>query len=176
MNSVFGSWNTCCGEPCCSMMPLRMMMTLSDSASASSWSCVTKMAVKPRRACEQLQFGAHAFAQIGVEVRQWLVEQDDARMMDERARERDALLLAAAERRGGAVLVIAEADEFEDRGGLFLRVGFRDAGNPQRKADIAADRHVRPDRIGLKHHADLALLGHDEALGLVVEDDLARRS
>ena len=41
------------------------------------------------------QPGARFLAQLGVEVRQRLVEQDDRRVVDQRARDRDALLLAA---------------------------------------------------------------------------------
>ena len=49
------------------------------------------------------QFGAHAHAQERVERRQRLVEQQDLRMGDQRARQRDALLLPAGQLRGHAL-------------------------------------------------------------------------
>ena len=49
------------------------------------------------------QLGARAAAQPRVQVRQRLVEQERARIADDRAAERDALTLAARERRGPAV-------------------------------------------------------------------------
>ena len=41
------------------------------------------------------KFGAHAGAQVGIECTERLVEQDHARLGDERARQRDALPLTA---------------------------------------------------------------------------------
>ena len=43
------------------------------------------------------QPGARLLAQLGVEIGERLVEQDHRRLVDQRARERDALLLAAGE-------------------------------------------------------------------------------
>ena len=44
-NSVFGLEKSSFGDPICSMRPLFMTTTWSDTSSASSWSCVTKMEV-----------------------------------------------------------------------------------------------------------------------------------
>ena len=49
---------------------------------------------------QALELGAHVVAELGVEVGERLVEKQDARPLDERAAERDALLLAAARRAG----------------------------------------------------------------------------
>ena len=53
----------------------------------------------------------HLLAQLGVEVGERLVEQQHARLDDERARKRDALLLAARELRRGPILEPAELDD-----------------------------------------------------------------
>ena len=58
-------------------------------------------------------FLSHLDAQLGVEVRQRLVEQQHARLDDDRARQRDALLLAARELAGKLLLVAGEADQRE---------------------------------------------------------------
>ena len=64
---------------------------------------------------------AHLDAQLGVEIRQRLVEQQHFGLDHERARERDALLLAAGELRRPAVGERAEADQLERRGDLARR-------------------------------------------------------
>ena len=48
-------------------------------------------------ALQLLQLDAHVLAQLGVEVGQRLVEQQDSRLDHEAARQRDALLLAAGQ-------------------------------------------------------------------------------
>ena len=52
-------------------------------------------------------------AQLGVEVRERLVQQDHGRVVDERARDRDALLLAAGELVRKALAEVAERELVE---------------------------------------------------------------
>ena len=59
------------------------------------------------------QLDPHLLAQLGVEIGQRLVEQDDARLVDDGARERDALALAAGQLGGVAVGEMRQADQFE---------------------------------------------------------------
>ena len=59
------------------------------------------------------QVGGQAFAQAGVEGRQRLVEQQQARLGGERPGQGDALALAAGEGRGQPVAVPRQADELE---------------------------------------------------------------
>ncbi len=73
------------------------MAMRSQSVSASSWSWVTKMVVMPIVALDPLQLDLHLVAQLLVERAERLVEQQHARLGDERAGERDALLLAAGQ-------------------------------------------------------------------------------
>ena len=80
---------------------------------ASSWSCVTWMNVIPTSCWIALQLELHLLAQLEVERAERLVEQEHARLVDERARERDALLLAAGELRRLALLEARELDELE---------------------------------------------------------------
>ncbi len=60
---------------------------------------------------ELLQLGAHVHAQLGVEVRERLVEQVHVGLTDERTRERDPLALAARELERLAVEQRLAADE-----------------------------------------------------------------
>ena len=67
----------------------------SPTAKASSWSCVTSSAVVPL----SFRIAAHllrqAFAQVDVQAGEGLVQQQQARLRRQRARQRHALLLAA---------------------------------------------------------------------------------
>ena len=90
-----------------------MTATRSLIVSASSWSCVTNTNVMPRFCLQRLQLDLQVLAQAGVERAERLVEQQHARAQHERARERDALLLAARELAGLALLVAGELHQRE---------------------------------------------------------------
>ena len=117
---------------------------------------------------ELVDLGAHLVAQAGIEVAQRFVEQDEVGSSDETAGEGDALLLTTAELRRVAVEKGTAVDE---GGGLLDPPGLDallDAASLQGVADVLADGHVRPQRIGLEHHADVALVGRqvDPAVGV----------
>ena len=70
----------------------------------------------PDLVLDALQLELHLLAELQVERAERLVEQEDARVVDERARERDALLLAARELLRLALPRTLEADELEHLG------------------------------------------------------------
>ena len=86
--------------PICWITPWSITAMRSAVVIASSWSWVTKIVVMPRLPLQREQLVAHLHAQLRVEVRQRLVEQQHLRLDREGARERDALLLAAGELAG----------------------------------------------------------------------------
>ena len=106
----------------------------------------------------------HLLAQLLVERRQRLVHQQDARLEDDGAGERDALALAARELVDVAVAEPAELHELEH---LLRRASaisaLRDPAQPQGIGDVAGDRHVREQRVVLEHHADVALVRRQPA-------------
>ena len=69
--------------------------TRSAIDSASPWSWVTKTKVMPSDRCSALQLLLHLLAQLQVERAERLVEQQHLGPVDQRARQRDALALAA---------------------------------------------------------------------------------
>ena len=93
--------------------PLRMTATVPASDSASAWSCVTSSALVPARAQDRRHLRAQRLAQAGVERRERLVEQHDLGVGGERARERDALALAARQLVRVGAGAVGEADELE---------------------------------------------------------------
>ena len=62
-----------------------MQMMRSAMVVASIWSWVTRIVVTPRRSCSALDLGAHGEAQGRIEIGQRLVEQQERRVLDQRA-------------------------------------------------------------------------------------------
>ncbi len=114
-------------------------------------------------ALQALQLGAHALAELGVEIGERLVEQQDGGLDDQRAAKRNALLLAAAELSGMPVLQPLEPDRRQnlvDAGFLVAPIELRVA---QAEGDILQDRHVRPDGVVLEDHAHAPPLRRHDA-------------
>ncbi len=115
----------------------------------------------------------HGVAQAGIEIRQRLVEQKQARIAHDRARERHALLLAAGQPRRRAACHRLHADDREH-----IRDPLRDlvlaqarALDAQRIGDVFKHVEMRPDRIGLEHHADRAFMHRHEDAGCGIGHD-----
>ena len=127
---------------------------------------------------QRFDFRTHLHAQLGVEVAQRLVQQHDLRLVDERAGEGDPLLLAAGEFWRWAVFQAVETDDLEHVTNPFLDLILRFALDGQWIGDVFGNRHMRPNRVGLKDHADGPLVGrHIDALaggidGLTADGDL----
>ena len=83
--------------------------------------------VSPSFSCKLHQLEPRVFAQLPVERRQRLVEQQHPRPLGERARERDALALAAGEL---VRLAGAEAVELDQRQHLATRASISAVGMP----------------------------------------------
>ena len=118
---------------------------------------------------------AHLDAQLGVEVRQRFVHQHEQRLDHDRARDRDALLLAARQLAGQLAFMADELHELERR--LRAPAGFlpRHAAHLQAEADVVEHRHVREQRVVLEHHPEAAALGRQHIDARVVEPDAAAR-
>ena len=117
--------------------------------------------------------GAHLDAELGVEIAERLVHQEDRRLTHDGAAHGDALALAARELAGATLeigLELEDACRFDDaRPDLGL-------GHPrdlQRKGDVVEDRHVRIERVVLEHHRDVAVLGMHVVDELVADPDAA---
>ena len=115
----------------------------------------------------------HLLAQLLVERAERLVHQHELRLEHQRARDRDALLLAAGELRRPAAAEAAELHHVQRALDPLRDLVARHAAHRQREADVLGHRHVREQRVVLEHHADLALVRRQARQRLALEQDLA---
>ena len=85
------------GVPACATFPSKRTTRCEASAKASGWSCVTRSVVRPVSSCSRRSHSPSSRRTPGVQRAERLVEEEDARVHREGARERDALPLAARE-------------------------------------------------------------------------------
>ena len=137
----------------------------SESDSASCWSCVTKIAVKPRRACSSCS---------------------SVRMRSRRLASRLESGSSSSTTRGSCTSARASATRccwppLRSDAGRSCRSPSPTSSRIARVRSCACrfgtpamvsgndtlppTRHVRPDRVGLEHHADVAALRLDEHAG-----------
>ena len=128
----------------------------------------------PRSLLQRLQEDLHLLAELQVERAERLVEEQHLRPVDDRARERDALALAARElhRLAAAVAVEAHHPQHLARPGE-RRVAARDALHLQAVADVLGDRHVREERVVLEDRVDVARVRRAARDVLAAERDAA---
>ena len=140
------------------MRPWFITTTVSASAIASGCVWVTWTKVMPSLLCRRLQLAAHPEPQELVERRQRLVEEQHARIGDQRAGERDALLLAAGELRRHAVGEgghVHHASSISATRGVALLLAV--AAHLQIEGDVVADGEMREERVALEHQRRAAL-------------------
>ena len=118
-------------------------------------------------------FEPHLLAQLGVEVGQRLVEQQNVRPRDDRPGERDALLLPAGELPGTARFEAAQAHHLQRFLDARRLLGRRQVAHLEAEGDVLRDAHVREQRVGLEHHRGVALVRRHVGHAPVVEPDLA---
>jgi hypothetical protein len=119
---------------------------------------------EPEPLVELVQLGPDLVAQAGVEVAQRFVEEDEVGPGDQAPRQRHALLLAAAELTGEPVEQVSAVDELgrllDPPLGRLLALPLPPP-RAQRVADVLPDAHVRPERVGLEDHPDVAPVGRE---------------
>ena len=115
----------------------------------------------------------HFLAQLRIERGQRLIEQQHRRLRDQRAAQRDALLLPAGELVRIALAEALQAHVFQRRGdpGADHRGG--SLRHLERERDIAFDRHVWKERVALEHHPHRPALRRAPREVFAVQQDAA---
>ena len=103
----------------------------------------------------------HLLAQLQVERTERLVEEENGRTVDDRARERDALPLAARELGGLALTDAWEADAIEHFARADAPLVARHPFHPQPVLDVLRDRHVGEQGVVLEDRVDVPLCGRN---------------
>ena len=119
--------------------------------------------------------GAHADAELGVEVRERLVHEEGLRLADDRAAHRDALALAAGERGRLPFEQLRQTEQAGDLVDAALDLGFRRPADLEPVAEVVAHGHVRVERVRLEDHRDVAVAGCELGDVAVADRDRARR-
>jgi hypothetical protein len=117
-------------------------------------------------------------SQLAVKARQRLVEHQNARLADERARERDALLLSAGQFVGISAHQGFNPDESQRFHRSSQSIPRRDLPGFQDELQVLLHREMRPERQILEHEADASLMWTEKdplrGAGLLVsQPDLA---
>ena len=121
------------------------------------------------------QLEARALAQLAVERRQRLVEQQELGPLGQRAGQRHALALAARELRRPALAVVGRAAPGPAPRRRAWRSRPRQALAAQAVADVARHVHVREEGVGLEHHVDRPAVRRHAGHVLAVDQDAAAR-
>ena len=103
---------------------------------------------------ELLEESHQAIGQVLVDVAGGLVGDEEARATDHRARDRNALLLSARERRGTRLQVIGEADPGQELGHVLGDLRLRDAGDAERQRHVVEGREMLDQPEILEDDAD----------------------
>ena len=126
---------------------------------------------RPELVLDALELELHVLAQLHVERAERLVEEQRGRPVDERARQRDALLLAAGELPRPPALQALEPDDVEELEHPLAALAARHPLQLQPERDVVVDRHVREERVLLEDHVDRPAVRRDGGDVLPLQDD-----
>ena len=122
---------------------------------------------------EQLQLGAHLHAQLGIEVGERFIQQEESWLPHQGPAERHPLSLPAGELSRPAIEQLRDAEQI---GGArdFLGDGLpRFVAHFEGEGQVVAHAHVRVEGVALEDHGDVPVAGVQAADLLLVDEDLA---
>ena len=120
------------------------------------------------------ELGAHLVTELGVQVGQRLVHQEDLGVAHDSAADGDALTLAARKRLGLTVEVLGNAQNFSSGANLAVDLVLGDLLELKRKRHVLVYRHVGVQSVALEHHGDVAVLGRHVVDALAIDEHVAR--
>ena len=158
------------------MRAFDITMIRSDTASASSWSCVTYATVRPSESCSSRISSRTRRRSFASRFESGSSNSSTCRFEHERPRDRDPLLLPARQLGRRALLQPGQSDQRQLLGGHLAGALLRDALHRRAIRDIVQHAHMREKRVGLEHHRDVAVGGGElRHVALADADPAARR-
>ena len=121
---------------------------------------------------QRTDLGPHLDPDLGVQVRERLIEEQDVGVQDEGAGQRHALLLAAGELAGVAIGQPREIHLAQALGQPARDLPGRQLAQLETVRDVRGHRHVRPQCVVLEHHADVARVRREPVDPALAEPDL----
>ena len=106
---------------------------------------------------QAFELAAHVHAELGVQVGQRLVEQEQMRFGSDRAGDCDALLLAAGQLGWIAIDILRNLHALKRGLDAVFDLGLGQLLDLESELDILAHGHVRPQGVGLEHEVEPAL-------------------
>src|SRR3990172_2511428 len=110
------------------------------------------------------QFKTHLGPQLGVQIAQGFIQEKNLRLLNNRPSQSQPLLLAPAEHRCGPALQPLQL--YQGKGLLHSFLDLSSRGTSltvyEGKSHVGKHIHMRPDRVRLKDHANVPIVGRDE--------------
>jgi hypothetical protein len=110
---------------------------------------------------QTLQLDAHARAQVSIEVAERLVEEENARLTNDRAPHRDALPLPTTKLAWAALEQTVYLEKVRCPSHPFIDHRSRCAATPQGISQIFINGLMRVKRVVLKHHRHVSVAWHE---------------
>ena len=122
---------------------------------------------------ELADLAAHLDPELGVQVRERLVQQQHLGLDHQRAGDRDALQLTARELMRPTLAIPLEAHQHQRTGDALVDYLARDTPRLEPIGDVASDAEVREHRVILKYHAGVAPMRRQPVDAPLAEADRA---
>ena len=132
------------GDLCCKRHGLDLVMCHIDDCGAHA-------------IVKAFDLGAHVDAQLGIEIGERLVKQEDLRLAYKRPSHRHALALPSGQLARLAVEKVGNLQHLRNPGYRLFALRLRDTPDFHAETDVLCDSHVGIERIGLEDHRDVAL-------------------
>ena len=104
----------------------------------------------------------HAFPQLGIQVGQWFVQQQQAGFGHQSAGQSHTLLLSAGQLTGQTLRIFFQVNQFQHFHDLFQPFLFGHVLDLQRITYVIDDIHMGPYGVTLEHHTDSAFFRRQE--------------